>query len=150
MAKLVAPFVAKDTKIMGLCAEFDATYTAYNAYQNIAEKYWCLRYLQTQGLPWSGYVRVQKEGMVRVEPIPLRLLVPELQNTPRGARVEIEVISIDLLELTASVRVIHILDNPSVSLDSDLVEEAIEPILEPEIVPVVEPVPNDHHDNTSS
>jgi exoribonuclease-2 len=88
--------------------------------------------------------------MVRVEPIPLRLLVPELQNTPRGARVEIEVISIDLLELTASVRVIHILDNPSVSLDSDLVEEAIEPILEPEIVPVVEPVPNDHHDNTST
>ena len=150
MAKLVAPFVAKDTKIMGLCAEFDTTYTAYNAYQNIAEKYWCLRYLQTQGLPWSGYVRVQKEGMVRVEPIPLRLHVPELQNTPRGARVEIEVISIDLLELTASVRVIHILDNPSVSLDSDLVEEAIEPILEPEIVPVVEPVPDDHHDNTSS
>ena len=148
MAKLVAPFVPKDTKIMGLCAEFDATYTAYNTYQQIAEKYWCLRYLQTQGLPWSGVVRVQKEGMVRVEPIPLRLQVPELQQAPRGARVEVSVMSVDLLLLTASVRVVQILDQQSEVLDTqtELEEEIIEPVVEL----ITETLPDQSNDSTAT
>ncbi len=143
MAKLAAPFVPKDTKIMGLCAEFDATYTSYNAYQQIAEKYWSLRWLEVQGLPWSGYVRVQKEGMVRVEPIPLRLFVPELQNAPRGARVEVEILEIDLLLLTASVRVIQILETQSTSFETEI-EEVPNPVVEL----IVEPAPGESNDST--
>jgi exoribonuclease-2 len=148
MAKLAAPFVPKDTKIMALCAEFDATYTAYNTYQQIAEKYWCLRYLQTQGLPWNGVVRVQKEGMVRVEPIPLRLQVPELQQAPRGARVEVSVMSVDLLLLTASVRVVQILDQQSEVLDTqtELEEEIIEPVVEL----ITETLPDQSNDSTAT
>lgn len=126
MAKLVAPFVAKDTKIMGLCAEFDARYTSYNAYQQIVERYWCLRWVMHQGLPYRTQVRVLKEGMVRLEDIPLRLLVPELASANRGVSVEIEILSTDLLNLNASVRVLQLFNpdedhNPSE--DTELEEE---------------------------
>jgi len=146
MAKLVAPFVPKDTKIMGLCAEFDANYTAYNAYQQIAEKYWCLRYIQAQGFPWNTYARVQKEGMVRIEPIPLRLYVPELQNAPRGSRVELEVLSIDTLLLTASVRVVHLMESSFTGSNVEIEEEIIEPVIEL----INDPVQNDTNEQPST
>jgi len=146
MAKLAAPFAPKDTKIMGLCAEFDATYTAYNTYQQIAEKYWSLRWMQTKGLPWSGFVRVQKEGMVRVEPIPLRLFVPELQNAPRGARVEVEILEIDLLMLTASVRVVQILENQSATIEAEVEEEVPDPVVEL----IIEPAPSESNGSAST
>jgi exoribonuclease-2 len=130
MAKLAAPFAPKDTKIMSLCAEFDATYTSYNTYQQLAEKYWCLRSLSKDGLPWRGVIRVQKEGMVRVELIPLRLMVPELQNAPRGARVLVEIHQMDLLQLTASVRVIEYLQPDDAVEEPDLTEEIIEPVID--------------------
>ena len=110
MAKLVAPFVPKDTKIMGLCAEFDARYTSYNAYQQLVERYWCLKWVNQQGLPLRVQARTLKDGMIRVEAIPLRLIVPELANTRRGVSVEIEIISTDLLNLNASVRLIELHD----------------------------------------
>jgi exoribonuclease-2 len=128
MAKLVAPFVAKDTKIMSLCAEFDTTYNAYNAYQQIAEKYWCLRWIAARDLPWTGVVRVMKEGMVRIELIPLRLFVPELMQAARGSRVKVEIMSINLLMLSASVRVIELLEQHQ---EFDEVEvDIIEPVIE--------------------
>jgi exoribonuclease-2 len=130
MAKLAAPFAPKDTRIMSLCAEFDTTYTAYNAYQQIAEKYWCLRSLAKAGLPWQGIVRVQKEGLVRFENLPLRLLVPELQNAPRGARVKVEVMDTDLLLLTASIRVIEMFQEEESMEETDLTEEIAEPVIE--------------------
>ena len=146
MAKLVAPFAPKDTKIMGLCAEFDATYTAYNAYQQIAEIYWCLRYIEAQGFPWSTYARTQKEGMVRIESIPLRLLVPQQQSAPRGARVELEILGIDTLLLSASVRVVHILESSYTGPVTEMEEEIIEPVIEL----LSEPVQNDANEQPSS
>ena len=131
---------------MGLCAEFDANYTAYNAYQQIAEKYWCLRYIQAQGFPWNTYARVQKEGMVRIEPIPLRLFVPELQNAPRGSRVELEVLSIDTLLLTASVRVVHLMESSFTGSNVEIEEEIIEPVIEL----INDPVQNDNNEQPST
>jgi exoribonuclease-2 len=67
MAKLVAHFPPKDTKIMGLCAEFDARYTSYNTHQQLVERYWCLRWLAQKGLPSRILGRTLKEGMVRYQ-----------------------------------------------------------------------------------
>lgn len=108
MAKLAAPFQAKDTQLMAIAADFDATYGAYNEHQNVLERHWCLRWLVQQGLPWRGMARTLKEGQVRLEEVPLRLMVPELAEQPRGISVELEILSVDLLELSASVRVIQI------------------------------------------
>ena len=131
MAKLVAPFAPKDTKIMGLCAEFDANYSAYNAYQQIAEKYWCLRNIAKEGLPWVGNVQVQKEGLVRFETMPLRIVVPELQQTPKGTRVEIEITRIDLLELSASVRVLEMQNPDQTQANESASTEILKPCPDP-------------------
>ena len=116
---------------MGLCAEFDANYSAYNAYQQIAEKYWCLRNIAKEGLPWVGNVQVQKEGLVRFETMPLRIVVPELQQTPRGTRVEIEITRIDLLELSASVRVLEMQNPDQTQANESASTEILKPCPDP-------------------
>ena len=69
-----------------------------------------------------------KEGMVRIELIPLRLFVPELMQAARGSRVKVEIMSIDLLMLSASVRVIELLEQHQ---EFDEVEvDIIEPVIE--------------------
>jgi exoribonuclease-2 len=109
-AKLAAPFAPKDSELFAIAADFDTTYGAYGEYQNLLEKYWCLRWVAQQTLPVKARVRTLKEGQVRLELVPLRLHIPELAEKPRGIEVDIEIIEIDLLELSASVRVIEIFE----------------------------------------
>ncbi|NBV80615.1 MAG: hypothetical protein EBR64_02665 [Burkholderiaceae bacterium] len=50
--------------------------------------------------------------MSRLEPIPLHLPIPELANQARMARAKIEVMDIDLLQLTAAARLVEIESPP--------------------------------------
>jgi len=56
-AKMVAPFSLKDASLMGIAADFETCYQAYGEFQDRLEKYWCLRWLQQQGLPKTVFVR---------------------------------------------------------------------------------------------
>lgn len=109
-AKMVAPFVPKDATLMGIAADFENVYQQYGEHQDKIEKYWCLRWIAQWGLPTSLHVRHLKEGMVRVEQIPLHLPIPELSNQPRMTRAKIEVMDIDLLQLTALTRLVELED----------------------------------------
>jgi exoribonuclease-2 len=62
-------------------------------------------------------VRHLKEGQARVEPIPLRLNIPELADQARGARAEIEVMDIDPLALEASVRYLGLIEAVGVGVE---------------------------------
>jgi len=126
-AKLVAPFKPKDADLMAIAADFDGTYAAYGEHQNQMERYWCLQYLKQVGLPWKGVVRHLKEGQARVEPIPLRLSIPELAEQARGARAEVEVLDIDPLALEASVRYLGLIDVDSAEMveHQEGVEDAV-------------------------
>jgi exoribonuclease-2 len=90
---------------MGIAADFESSYQAYGEYQDRLEKYWCLRWLLQNSLPTAISVRHLKEGMARAELIPLHLPIPELTSHARMTRAMIEVIEVDLLQLTASTRV---------------------------------------------
>ena len=107
-AKMVAPFPPRDAALMGIAADFEACYSAYGEYQDRLEKYWCLRWIAQDELPKQIFVRHLKEGMSRVEPIPLHLPIPELATHPRMTRAEVSIADIDLLQLTAGVRVLHV------------------------------------------
>ncbi|MBU3601664.1 ribonuclease catalytic domain-containing protein [Polynucleobacter sp. AM-25C3] len=107
-AKMVAPFPPRDATLMGIAADFEACYSAYAEYQDRLEKYWCLRWVAQDGVPKQVFVRHLKEGMSRVEPVPLHLPVPELATHPRMTRAEVSIADVDLLQLTAGVRVLHI------------------------------------------
>ena len=107
-AKMVAPFSPKDASLMGIAADFETCYQAYGEFQDRLEKYWCLRWLQQQGLPKTVFVRHLKEGMSRLEAVPLHIAIPELATQPRMTRAEVEITDLDLLQLTASARVLHV------------------------------------------
>ena len=107
-AKMVAPFPPRDAALMGIAADFEACYSAYAEYQDRLEKYWCLRWIAQDEMPKQVFVRHLKEGMSRVEPIPLHLPVPELATHPRMTRAEVSIADVDLLQLTAGVRILQI------------------------------------------
>jgi exoribonuclease-2 len=107
-AKMVAPFPPRDAALMGIAADFEACYSAYGEYQDRLEKYWCLRWLAQDEMPKQVFVRHLKEGMSRVEPIPLHLPVPELASHQRMTRAEVSIADVDLLQLTAGVRILQI------------------------------------------
>lgn len=107
-AKMVAPFPPRDAALMGITADFEACYSAYGEYQDRLEKYWCLRWVSQDEVPKQVFVRHLKEGMSRVEPIPLHLPIPELATHPRMTRAEVSIADLDLLQLTAGVRVLHV------------------------------------------
>jgi exoribonuclease-2 len=107
-AKMVAPFPPRDAALMGIAADFEACYSAYGEYQDRLEKYWCLRWVSQDEVPKRVFVRHLKEGMSRVEAVPLHLPVPELATHPRMTRAEVSLADVDLLQLTAGVRVLHI------------------------------------------
>jgi len=112
-AKMVAPFSPKDASLMGIAADFETCYQAYGEFQDRLEKYWCLRWLQQQGLPKTVFVRHLKEGMSRLEAVPLHIAIPELATQLRMTRAEVEITDLDLLQLNASARVLHVESVPA-------------------------------------
>ena len=118
-AKMVAPFPPRDAVLMGIAADFESSYQAYGEYQDRLEKYWCLRWITQDEDSKDVYVRHLKEGMSRVEPIPLHLPIPEMASHPRMTRAYVKVSDVDLLQLNASVRVIEI---ESMQSDSQITE----------------------------
>ena len=107
-AKMVAPFPPRDATLMGIAADFESCYQAYGEYQDRLEKYWCLRWIAQDGDSKSMFVRHLKEGMSRLESVPLHLPVPELAVHPRMTRAQVMVSDIDLLQLSAAVRVLEV------------------------------------------
>ena len=121
-AKMVAPFPPRDAALMGIAADFESSYQTYGEYQDRLEKYWCLRWAIQDGESKNVHVRHLKEGMSRLELVPLHLPIPELAGHPRLARAEVVLTDVDLLQLSAAVRVLEIetkLEAPEVSADED-------------------------------
>ena len=107
-AKMVAPFPPRDAVLMGIAADFESCYQAYGEFQDRLEKYWCLRWVTQGGDSKTLYARHLKEGMSRVETVPLHLPIPELASHPRMTRAQVVIADVDLLQLTAGVRVLEI------------------------------------------
>jgi len=120
--KMVAPFPPRDASLMGIAADFESCYQAYGEYQDRLEKYWCLRWATQDGESKNVYVRHLKEGMSRLELVPLHLPVPGLASHPRMTRAQVVLADIDLLQLSAAVRVLEIeakAEVPEVSAQED-------------------------------
>ena len=121
-AKMVAPFPPRDAALMGIAADFESCYQTYGEYQDRMEKYWCLRWLIQDGEAKNVYVRHLKEGMSRLELVPLHLPIPELASHPRMTRAQVALAEVDLLQLSASAKVLEIeakVEAPEVSAAED-------------------------------
>ncbi|MBU3581099.1 RNB domain-containing ribonuclease [Polynucleobacter sp. AP-Capit-er-40B-B4] len=130
-AKMVAPFPPRDATLMGIAADFESCYQAYGEFQDRLEKYWCLRWITQDGESKTVYVRHLKEGMSRVELVPLHLPIPELATHPRMTRAEVVIADVDLLQLSAGVRVLEV-EAKMEAPEKESADQAIELELEPE------------------
>ena len=92
-------YQANSEALLSALRDFEITYEAYAEFQRAMERYWCLRWLLQENV---GMVTasVLRENLVRFDKLPLVARVPSLPVLESGARVELAVADIDLLELT--------------------------------------------------
>jgi exoribonuclease-2 len=102
-ARLVAPFKPKDADLFAIIGAFDAQYAAWNDFQNTMERYWCLRWLQQQGIT-RVVAHVLRDDLVRFSNAPLVTRVGGLPELERGAAVELDLLGFDELALEVDCR----------------------------------------------
>lgn len=104
-ARLVAPYKPKDPSVYGLISEFESRYTSYLDAQNKMERYWCMRYLQQNHITHTT-ATVLREELVRFDQVPLIVPIAGLLNVEKGESVSVEILSMDLFNLTLECRLI--------------------------------------------
>ena len=82
---------------------FEEANEAYNEFQRKMEKYWCLCWLLEKKVKTTK-ATVTRENYVKLDCLPLVIRVPSLPELFPEAYVELEILKINLLELTISTR----------------------------------------------
>jgi exoribonuclease II len=104
-----APYPTNSEVLFTVLRDFELAHEAYNDFQRSMERYWCLRYLQQEGIEEIA-VTVLKENIVRMDSMPLTARVPSLPELIPGTRVQVALVKIDLLELAVECQFKHRLD----------------------------------------
>jgi exoribonuclease-2 len=112
-APLVAPFKPRDADLFAIIGGFEAQYTAWNDFQNSMERYWCLRWLQQQGIDQCN-ATVLKEDLVRFSHAPLVTRVLGLPELDRGQQIQLKIMGFDELGLELDCTMIASIEPESV------------------------------------
>ena len=116
-APLSAPFRHKDANLFAIVSAFDAAYSAYGDFQSHMERYWCLRWLEQEGVRQANAV-VLKEDVLRLVDIPLVIRLPGLPSLARGAQVRLDLLRWDEIDLTVEARLLEVTSaEPTDTLD---------------------------------
>ncbi len=102
-ARLVAPFKPKDADLFAIIGAFDAQYAIWSDYQSTMERYWCLRWLQQQGLS-TVQASVLRDDLVRLGCAPLVTRIPGLPELERGQIITLDILGFDELALELDCR----------------------------------------------
>lgn len=102
-------YAGKDSTLLAAMRDFEAAYEIYGEFQRGMERYWSLRWLQQEQLAVvSG--TVIRENLVRLDAVPIVQRVPSLVNALPGARVELAVGALDLLDQSVELEFRKVLD----------------------------------------
>jgi len=107
-----AVYSKNDTVLLAAMRDFDVMYGIYGEFQRQMERYWCLRWLQQEYVDVVEAV-VIRENLVKICKIPLIFKVPSLPELSANTRVQLAVISIDLLDLDVEARFVDKLEEDS-------------------------------------
>ena len=93
------PYQQRDEALLGAMRDFELAYDAYAEFQRNMERYWCLRWL-IQASCSTVLATVLRENLVRFDELPITTRIASLPEMPPDTTVELDVSSIDLLDLT--------------------------------------------------
>jgi len=101
------PYTGSDSDLFAVLSAFDAKYEAYADFQSRMERWWCLRWLQQEGLTRVEAV-VTRDDMARLVQAPLVLRVTGLPMLAPGRRIVIDLVEQDELDLTIHARFVEV------------------------------------------
>ncbi len=101
------PYTGSDSDLFAVLSAFDAKYEAYADFQSRMERWWCLRWLQQEGLTRVEAV-VTRDDMVRLVHAPLVLRVTGMPMLAPGRRIVIDLVEQDELDLTIHARFVEV------------------------------------------
>lgn len=104
-APLVAPYQPRDADLFALISGFEAQYAVWNEFQQQMERYWCIRWMQQNGVR-RYQANVLRDDLVRLASLPLVLNVSNMPQLSRATPVEIEITDHDELTLQISAQFI--------------------------------------------
>ena len=105
-----APFARNSDGLLTALRAFEITAARFDEHQRSMEDYWSLRWLLQEGVTVAPAL-VLRESLVRFEGLPLVARVPSLPPLDPGARVALEVKSVDLIERNVACVFREILGN---------------------------------------
>jgi len=96
------PFARSAETLLGAMRAFEVTAARLDEHQQAMEHYWCLRWLVQESVAEID-AEVVREGLVRLQGMPLTARVPSLPALAPGALVRLAVEGVDLLECTVAL-----------------------------------------------
>jgi len=111
-------FAPKSPDLFAAMRDFELTYAAYNEFQRMMERYWCVRWLRQQSNP-EVEARVLRDNVVKLENIPLVIKVPSLPLQMPGARIRLTIESTDLVDIDVTARYVTTLSEPEPESNSE-------------------------------
>lgn len=92
------PFASnKSEALLSALRDFELTYAAYDEFQRQMEHYWCLRWVEQEGLHEAA-AEVLRDKLVRFRDIPLYVRVPSLPELAPGTMVLLGIEGVDLID----------------------------------------------------
>lgn len=102
------PYAPNDAELFGIVSGFESAYSAYAEFQQKLERYWSLRWLEQESIKRTS-ATVLKGDVLRLDGVPFVTRVPGLPDLPRGQKIELDIVSVDQVDLTVEARVHRVL-----------------------------------------
>ena len=102
------PYAPNDADLFAIVSGFESAYSAYAEFQQKLERYWSLRWFEQEGVTRTA-ATVLKSDVLRLDGVPFVSRVPGLPDLPRGQKVELDIISVDHVDLTLEARLHRVL-----------------------------------------
>ena len=92
------PFASnKSEALLAAMRDFELTYAAYDEFQRQMEHYWCLRWIEQEGIQ-EATAEVVRDKLLRFNNMPLYLRLPSLPELAPGTMVEVQIEGVDLID----------------------------------------------------
>jgi len=101
------PFGQNDAELFSIISAFEARYSAYLDFQHRMERYWCLRWIEQEGLRRAEAVAV-RDDLVRLADAPLYFRLPGAPALAPGRRIVVDLLATDPVDLSLDARFVEL------------------------------------------